>query len=127
MVWHNYNYERSEASPEFNSGLAYIYRLDTLFKHAHESRELNDLNKWFSTLVGIMTELNARMTAEQRENSKRDETFCENLLSVTDNNPQKRLMLWKRLKDWERHLHLIAHLNNLVMAEQDNADAARIL
>jgi len=60
-------FELNNDSSEFNSGIAIIYRLDSIHKQIHVARTSKDYEQWFEWLISFYMELVRFMVTEVEE------------------------------------------------------------
>lgn len=114
--------------PEFNSGIAYLERIDNLIRQCHNANVEGDYSKFFSTLTSLFTEIDPRMIDDDVTTSELLEKNCFKLVSNISPDPSyNHLFLRNKLLSWFRFLNRTAHKLKLIMPDKGSgADATRL-
>lgn len=113
--------------PEFNSGIAYLKRIDELIKHIEKTFIIKNYDNCVSTLHLLYIEVSPRMTQEDKDNFKSLKKFIyysNNQKSYFKNdkkyNEDKILELWECL-------NLIVHKLKLIMPDKKDINASDLV
>lgn len=114
----------SEKLPEFNSGIAYLYRMNNLMVAYQKCSLNNSFEEMHIILTELMTELEPRMKKNQLLEAQKCENLCEDFKLKTSQSRESIMMYSRLLRNWMRTLNKIAHELKLIMPDQDDANLA---
>jgi len=110
--------------PEFNSGIAYLYRMNNLMVAYQKCSLMNQYEEMHTILAELKTELEPRMKKQHLEKADKLENVCDSFRLRKNSSRESELMYSKMLRQWMRTLNRIAHELKLIMPDQDNASLA---
>lgn len=102
--------EHAPREAEFNSGIAYLKRLDSIIKVYHMSYSDNDADSVFRAVDSLYCELDPRMEKHELQLHYKLRINAKNSLRKNDLEP---------LREWFLHLNRFAHSQKLIMRDAD--------
>lgn len=117
--------ENNQEKGEFNSGLAIIYRLDSLHKRLHTAREMKDYETIYFTLLSIFQELVKGIYKDEKKLQKHMEHWdrCEKAYFKIRENKEKNIPinsdLYNTLFLWELELSITEQTLGWGMSNKD--------
>jgi len=117
------------STPQFNSGIHYLFSLRDLMDHYHTSYIMKNYERAFHTLNQIQTELRPRLTEGEVRALNCLREKCRNgcVHYLRDRKGVYSMQFSMLLTEWFENLNGFAHANGLIMPDKADFLEGQIL